>query len=250
MSNETELQKIVRLKKAQYSVRQIAKNIGISKSQVQRILEENKKNELSQPSQIVSQTVSQSSQRELGTVLRPSQMVSQAKRDSEKEELKTERKLKEKEHALKSQFDLEFICLLEQKDFSSSELNDIINTLEEGKGIVDSLSHEVTEFTGNENFEFSTFLKGLLIHLRKARIKMETFSYKELKYNREFTFEKGLRLVEYEEQEEEENEEYEDTEQDEPQEEKVIVVKLWNKYNSLKSSIEQKLKIDGLGFEW
>ena len=54
-------------------------------------------------------------------------------------------------------------------------------------------------------------------------------------------------LVEYEEQEEE-NEEYEDEEEEY---EKVIVVKLWNRYNSLlKSSVQDKLKQEGLGFDW
>lgn len=264
MSNETQVEKVLRLKKAEYSVRAIAKNIGISKSQVQRILEENKKNEPSQMvSQVspnnsgtdleVSQNVSQVSQRDLEPFPRVSQTVSQAIRDRQKEELKTERELKKWETKFKNQFDVQLQILLIQKDFSSSELDEQINFFTDGKGNVDTLSHQSALFTGEDNFEFSNFLKDLLIHLRKAHIKMESFKYKELKLDREFTFEKGLRFVEVEEHhdEEEYDDDFEDEEQDEPQEETVIVVKLWNRYNSsLKSTIESKIKQDGLGFKW
>ncbi len=264
MSNETQVEKILRLKKAQYSVRAIAKNVGISKSQVQRILDENKQNEMSQmvsqPSQNdlgtkleVSQNVSQVSQRDLGTFPRVSQTVSQAIRDRQEEELKTERELKKWETKFKNQFDAQLQILLIQKDFSSSELDRQINFFTDGKGNVDTLSHQSALFTGEENFEFSNFLKDLLIYLRKAHIKMESFSYKELKLDRDFDFSKGLRFVEVEEHHDEEeydDEDFEDGEQEEPQEETVTVVKLWNKYGSLKSTIESKIKQDGLGFEW
>lgn len=252
MSNETQVEKILRLKKAQYSVRAIAKNMGISKSQIQRILHEHKEIEPSQTSQIVSQTMSQVSQRDLGTVQRVSQTVSQAIRDRQEEELKTERELKKWETKFKNQFDVQLQILLIQKDFSSSELDEQINFFADGKENVDTLSHQVAEFIGKENFEFSNFLKDLLIHLRTVKIKMDSFKYKELKWDREFTFEKGLRFVEVEEHhdEEEYDDDFENEAQEELQEETVIVVKLWNRYSSLKSTIESKIKQDGLGFKW
>lgn len=288
MSNETQVEKILRLRKAQYSVRAIAKNVGISKSQVQRILDENKQDEPSQivsqeelgtvsrPSQTVSQVspkefgtvprpsqiVSQASQRELGTVSRPSQTVSQEIRDRQKEQLKTERELKEWERNFKNQFDEQLQIILIQKNFSLDELEEKIDFFSDGKENVDTLSHRIAEFTGDENFEFSNFLKDLLIYLRKAQIKMKTLKYKDLKKDRAFSFDKELRYV-YEEEEDENEEEYEyddDEEQEyeddedensEAEEELCVVVKLWGKYDStLKSQVQRMLNQEGLGFEW
>jgi hypothetical protein len=264
MSNETEIEKVLRLKKAEYSVRAIAKNIGISKSQVQRILEENKKN---QP----SQSVSQPSQSNYGTTFEPSQNVSQVSqrvsqtvsqeiRDGENELLKTEKTLKEWERKFKNQFDKQLQILLVQKDFSLDELDFQIQFFSDGKDNVDILSQNVIEVTGDENFKFSTFLKDLLIHLRKAQIKMNTLKYKELKNDRDFSFDKALRFV-YEEQEEQEQDddeeqEYDDDNDDEDENSEVeqqlcIVVKLWGRYDStLKSQVQSKINDDGLGFEW
>jgi hypothetical protein len=254
MSNETEVQKILRLKKAQYSVRAIAVNVGISKSQVQRILAENTEVE-------PSQTMSEPSQKNYGTsfepsqrVSQPSQRVSQEIRDRENELLKTEKTLKEWERKFKNQFDKQLQILLVQKDFSLDELDFQIQFFSDGKDNVDILSQNATEVTGEENFEFSTFLKNLLIHLRKAKIKMDTLSYEELQSDRDFSFGEGLRFVDYDNEQDDDNEEHDDDneEHDEDNEQEYcIVVKLWGRYNSdLKSQVQSKIDDDGLGFEW
>jgi hypothetical protein len=258
MNSETEVQKILRLKKAQYSVRAIAVNVGISKSQVQRILAENKEVEpsqtMSQPSQSnegtsfkMSQSVSQPSQR-------PSQTMSQAIRDREDELLKTEKTLKQWERNFKNQFDKQLQILLVQKDFSLDELDFQIQFFSDGKDNVDIISQNATEVTGEENFEFSTFLKNLLIHLRKAKIKMDTLSYEELQSDRDFSFGEGLRFVDYDNEQDDDNEEHdEDNEEhdEDNEQEYCIVVKLWGRYNSdLKSQVQSKIDDDGLGFEW
>ncbi|WP_291728252.1 helix-turn-helix domain-containing protein [Bernardetia sp.] len=268
-----EKEQVLSLSEQGLSTRKIAAKLGISKSKAHSIIKSNQDNNIfSSLSENVSRQSDSVSKKENWTSEKPSESVSSIPKDTFSERNRTykkrsqeeidkenaaiqagidlENELKFKEHKYKGIFDINLQMLLDSKDFGIEDLKAAIRAFTEGKEVVDKLVFEVSKFTGEEEqFGFSNFLKEVLMYLRKAKIKMETFTPEELEDDSDYKFVISKELIEYEYDEELEDDDYDDDdeEQEQGEYETIVRVQLWGKYSKLKSKIEKRIEQNSLG---
>ncbi len=219
-----------------YSLREIGDTLGVSKSQVQRIL---KKGQLSQNENDTFLDTSQS-------VPKLSQYDDDTDRDIENEvfEKKKQKKngvreIKKREYLLKSGLNLILQELIDEDNFTLDELNECIESLRKGKKFADLLYTERLDFDDNAVDNAAFFLNDLVRFLKQPQSKMKSLRPKELLKDRSFKFIESVRPVEYDEQDDEED--YEDEYID------VVAVKLFSSvYDSMKGRIEEFLEVKQL----
>lgn len=242
MNNHNLFNEAKELQNEGHSMRAIGETLGISKSQVQRILKKG------QPSQAEKDTIiepSQSVPKLSQSVPEPLQNENNTDRDTENNVIVEKkpkkngiREIKKKEYLLKGYLNTELQNLIDQEDFTLEELTEVIDFFEEGKSHADRLYTERLDFDENAVDNASFFLNELIRFLKQPQSKMKSLRPNELLKERKFKFVESSRIIEYEEDDEEH--EYEDEYED------VIAVKLFSRYDSMKSRIEEFLEVKQL----
>jgi transcriptional regulator with XRE-family HTH domain len=229
---KNQFNEVKELQEQGYSLRAIGDDLGISKSQVQRIL---KKGQLSQNESDTFLDMSQS-------VPKSSQYDDDTDRDIENEVFEKKkhkknsvREIKKREYLLKSDLNIILQELIDQDNFTLDELNECIESLREGKKFADMLYTERLDFDDNAVDNAAFFLNDLVRFLKQPQSKMKSLRPKELLKDRSFKFVESVRPVEYDEQDDEED--YEDEYID------VVAVKLFSSvYDTMKDRIEEFLE--------
>lgn len=216
-----------------YSLREIGDTLGVSKSQVQRILKKG------QPSQNENDTFLDTSQ----SVPKSSQYDDDTDRDTENEVFEEKkpkkngiREIKKRENSLKNQLDDKLQELIDFENFTADELEYYIKYFTQGKVHSDDLYDERLELDSNSVDNASYFLTELIRFLKEPLRKMKSFRPNELLKlkDRKLKFVESSRIIEYEDDDEQGyDDDYED----------VIAVQLFsNRYDTMKDRIEEFLE--------
>lgn len=203
---ENDLQEMQELQNAGFSLREIADEMGISKSKVHRILQEAKAFDTSQddiePSQKdkkVSQTLSQKDKK-------PSQNVSQTlegtEKDSENSVLVLNKEQKRQSYKLKENLEDLIREFLSSPLHTSDELEDFIDGFSTLKTDIEDLIYEVKDNVDDDDWFYPNELYMFLVWLKEAKQKIDTRSYEDLKLDREYNFMRK-KYNEYDEENEE-----------------------------------------------
>lgn len=209
---DEQLQEMQELKEAGYSMREIGEQMGISKSKVHRILQEAKEfdtsdddDEPSQKDKNVSQTLSQKDKK-------PSQNVSQTlertEKDSENRVLVLDKQ--QKRHSFKLKEKLENLVreFLGYDNYTSDELSYFITSFSSLKTEIEDLIYDAKDFIDDGDWFYPNELNSCINTLEEAKKRMETLSKTRLKNDKDYFF--GIRTLyssddedEYSEQKEE-----------------------------------------------